>query len=141
MRDTRIQMRFAPLALATVLTALLASAGPANASFTVCNKTERAAKVALGRFDGRQWGSEGWWSIGPSSCTKLIARTLDARYYYLYATDGATGAWDGAKNFCTGQGTFTIVGRASCAARGFDKRGFFEVDTGQNPDWTQNLSD
>jgi uncharacterized membrane protein len=134
-------MRFAPLALALGLAALSVSAGPASAGFTVCNKSGQTAKVALGRFDGRSWGSEGWWSIGPSSCTKLIARPLDARYYYLYATDSAAGTWDGGKNFCTGQGMFTIVGRGSCAARGFDRKGFFEVDTGQNPDWTQNLSD
>ena len=134
-------MRFAQLALALGLAALSVSAGPAGAGFTVCNKSGHMAKVALGRFDGRSWGSEGWWTIGPSSCTKLIARPLDARYYYLYATDSAAGTWDGSKNFCTGQSTFTIVGRGSCAARGFDRKGFFEVDTGQNPDWTQNLSD
>lgn len=134
-------MRFAPLALSLAVAAFSLSAGSADAGFTVCNKSERAAKVALGRFDGRQWGSEGWWAISPGACAKLLSRPLDARYYYLYATDGAAGTWDGSKNFCTGQASFTIVGRASCASHGFDKRGFFEVDTGQNPDWTQNLSD
>jgi len=134
-------MRFAPLALAIGLAVLSVGADPAVAGFTVCNKSAHPAKVALGRFDGRQWGSQGWWSIGPDSCTQLIAKPLDARYYYLYATDSAAGTWDGSKNFCTGQGTFTIVGRRACAARGFDRKGFFEVDTGQNPDWTQNLSD
>lgn len=131
-------MRFAlPL-----LAALLLLAGPARASFTVCNKSDHAAKVAIGRFDGRHWGSQGWWTIAPKKCAGLIAGPLDARYYYLYATDGATGAWDGSKNFCTApSGAFAISGRANCAGRGYDRKGFFEVDTGQNPNWTQSLSD
>jgi len=32
------------------------------------------------------------------------------------------------------------AGRGNCAGRGFDRRGFFEVDTGKKPDWTQTLS-
>jgi len=35
---------------------------------------------------------------------------------------------------------FKSVGRGECAKRGFDSRGFFEVDTGKKPDWTQSLS-
>ena len=34
-----------------------------------------------------------------------------------------------------------IAGRAGCVARGFDKRGFFQVDTGNRLDYSQNLSD
>ena len=127
------------LPLVAVLTLL---AGPAQAAFTVCNKSDHAAKVAVGYFDGRHWSSQGWWTIGPEKCDGLIAGPLDARYYYLYATDGATGAWDGGKAFCTAAtGKFSISGRANCAGRGYDRKGFFEVDTGQNPDWTQSLSD
>ena len=35
---------------------------------------------------------------------------------------------------------FRAVGRATCAKRGFDRRGFFEVDSGKKSDWTQSLS-
>jgi len=130
-------MRFA---LALVL--LLAAIGPAEAQFTVCNKGAREARVAIGRFNGTRWSSEGWWNVPAKKCAELIAGKLDARYYYLYATDGAAGTWDGGKSFCTATADrFSIVGRSGCAAQGFDRRGFFEVDTGNRLDWTQSLSD
>ena len=130
-------MRFA-LAFAVLLLAL----GPAEAKFSVCNKGAREARVALGRFNGVRWMSEGWFHIAPNKCAPLIPGKLDARYYYLYATDGAQGTWDGSKNFCVGtEDHFSIVGRGGCVARGHDRRGFFEIDTGDRIDWTQNLSD
>lgn len=130
-------MRFA-LALAV----LVAATVPAQAGLKVCNKAAHPARVALGRFDGKQWSSEGWWKIDPKKCAELIAGKLDARYYYLYATDGALGTWDGGKSFCTGTADkFFVPGRAACTQRGFDRRGFFEVDTGNRLDVTQSLSD
>ncbi len=130
-------MRFA-LALAL----LLAAIAPPAAKFSVCNKGLREAKVALGRFSGTHWISEGWWHVAGKKCAELIAGKLVARYYYLYATDGAQGTWDGSTNFCVGTGDkFSITGRASCVGRGFDKRGFFQIDTGNQLDYAQNLSD
>ncbi|MEJ1969372.1 MAG: DUF1036 domain-containing protein [Rhizomicrobium sp.] len=122
---------------------LFAAVGPAEAKLAVCNKGVREAKVALGRFNGTRWISEGWWQVPGKKCAELIAGKLDARYYYLYATDGAQGTWDGSKTFCTGtaSGRFSIVGRGGCVARGYDRRGFFEIDTGNRLDWTQSLSD
>ena len=59
----------------------------------------------------------------------------------LYATDGAAGTWEGKTHFCVAPETrFRAAGRGNCAERGFDRRGFFEVDTGKKPDWTQTLS-
>ena len=43
--------------------ALVLLAAPAQAGLTICNKTAHSAKTALGRFNGTQWMSEGWWSI------------------------------------------------------------------------------
>jgi uncharacterized membrane protein len=66
---------------------------------------------------------------------------LQARYYYLYAADGAAGTWEGKTHFCIAPASkFLIPGRNDCTKRGFDRRGFFEVDTGNAPDWTQTLS-
>jgi uncharacterized membrane protein len=130
-------MRFA-LALAVLLTAI----GPAEAGLNVCNKGARPVKAAIGRFNGTRWISEGWWHIDGRKCAELVAGKLDARYYYLYATDGAVGTWDGSKSFCTGTaGQFSITGRGGCTERGFDRRGFFEIDTGNQLAFTQNLSD
>ena len=66
-------------------------ATPAHAGFNVCNKASLKARVAIGRFDGTNWTSMGWWTIAPKTCAGLLTGPLDARYYYLYATDGAAG--------------------------------------------------
>lgn len=121
---------------------LFAAVGPAEAKLAVCNKGVREAKVALGRFNGTRWISEGWWRVNPKKCAELVAGKLDARYYYLYATDGAVGTWDGSRGFCTGTAEkFAIVGRGDCTGRGYDRRGFFEIDTSNRTDFTQSLSD
>ena len=128
--------------LALALAFLLAAAGPAAAGFNVCNKGARPVKVAVGRFDGTRWISEGWWHVESRKCSEVIAGKLVARYYYLYASDGAVGTWDGGKSFCVGtEDRFSIVGRGGCTERGYDRRGFFEVDTGNQLNWTQSLSD
>lgn len=117
-------------------------AQPAQAALTVCNKTSHPAKVALGRFDGTQWISQGWWTIKGNGCETVITTPLDARYYYLYASDGGPGSWDGGHDFCTASSeTFQAIGRGDCAKRSYDRKGFFEVDTGEKPDYTQSLSD
>lgn len=129
-------MRF----LIPVLLALTCAASPALAGLSVCNKGKHPARVALGRFDGRDWMSEGWWNVAPGKCADLIRAPLDARYYYLYGTDNASGVWDGGTAFCTAPaGKFSIPGRADCARRGYDLRRFFQVDTGDNLNKVQVL--
>jgi uncharacterized membrane protein len=114
---------------------------PAQAAFKLCNKTGQAVRSAIGRFDGTNWTSEGWWTVAPKTCTALLTGPLQGRFYYLYATDGGAGIWEGKTKFCVApEKRFKSVGRGTCAARGFDRRGFFEVDTGKKPDWTQTLS-
>lgn len=121
---------------------VLLAAHPALAALSVCNKTQHETRVALGRFNGTDWMSEGWWQIKPHSCQTLLGTPLDARYYYLYASDGSSGSWDGSRSFCvSSDARFEIVGRGGCAKRGYDRKGFFAVDTGNKPDFTQSLSD
>jgi uncharacterized membrane protein len=121
---------------------LLALAEPAHASFAVCNGTAQPARVALGYFNGTEWASAGWWTIAPRACETLLSRPLDARYYYLYASDGGPGSWAGNRSFCVSPNErFAIVGRGACARRGYDRKGFFAVDTASKPDYTQWLSD
>jgi uncharacterized membrane protein len=122
--------------------AILLFAVPATAALNVCNKTARPVKLALGRFDGAAWSSTGWWTLTPRQCAALVPGRLIARYYYLYATDGGAGGWSGSRGFCVASGNkFTVVGRADCEARGYERKGFFEVDTGQRQDYTQSISD
>lgn len=130
-------MRFALAAFAAFLMAF-----PARAALNVCNRTAHPVKLALGRFDGAKWTSAGWWTLAPRECQALVPGRLIARYYYLYATDGGAGGWTGSRRFCvSGDEKFTIPGREDCEGRGFERKGFFEVDTGEAPDYTQSISD
>jgi uncharacterized membrane protein len=128
------------LKMALPALAFLLLAAPAQAGLSVCNKGKHPARVALGRFDGRDWGSEGWWTLAPGRCSDVVKGKLDARYYYLYGADGDSGVWDGATAFCVGAGEkFSIAGRGNCAARGYDRRRFFRIDTNDNLNQAQNL--
>jgi uncharacterized membrane protein len=121
--------------------ALAGAATPALAGLNVCNKTALPVRTAVGRFDGTNWTSQGWWTVQPKTCAGILTGPLQGRFYYLYASDGGAGTWDGKTHFCVAPDKrFKSVGRADCAKRGFDRRGFFEVDTGNKPDWTQSLS-
>jgi hypothetical protein len=42
---------------------------------------------------------------------------------------------------CTRDKEFTIRGTDDCLARGYDRTGFFEVDTGDQPSWTVQLTE
>ena len=122
--------------------ALYLAALPALAGLTVCNHTSQSTKVALGYFGGSAWSSRGWWIIKPGNCRQVLPEPLNARYYYLYATDDSSGAWDGRSGFCVAAaGKFDIKGRADCANHGYDRKGFFRIDTGQATNYTQSLSE
>ncbi len=42
---------------------------------------------------------------------------------------------------CTRDETFTIFGVEDCLARGYERTGFFEVDTQNRSDWTLQLTE
>jgi uncharacterized membrane protein len=133
-----------PLALAVAaLLFALGFATPAQAKLQICNKTEIAALIAVGRFDGREWLSEGWWRVAPNSCADVVQGPLTARFYYLRGVqEDVDGAWDSNRySFCVARDNFTIKGRKQCRERGYAPAGFFEIDTGDFPNWTHNLSD
>lgn len=137
LRDTLWDVRRIVLALI-----LFIIAAPAEAGLGVCNKTAHATDVALGYYDGKDWSSQGWWTVGPNSCTQLLKENLPGRYYYLYAVHhDIGGGWDGEHGFCVRGGQFRIEGHINCAKRGYDRKGFFQVDTGESLDWTENLAD
>jgi uncharacterized membrane protein len=133
-----------PMPMRFVLAALLLAActGPALAGLSICNRTSHPARIALGRFNGTDWMSEGWWNVQVSKCETLIKGELKARYYYLYTSDNSAGGWPGAHNFCIGAGEiFQVFGRENCAGRGYDRKSFYEIDTEQKSDYTTYISD
>ena len=98
--------------------------------------------IALGYRAERGWQSEGWWVAPPGQCATVFQGDLNSRFYYLYVADDiGGGAWDGDNFMCTRDETFTIFDTGDCLARGYERTGFFEVDTQNKTDWTLQLKD
>jgi uncharacterized membrane protein len=120
------------------------TATPAAADFRVCNHTRSRVGIAVGYNDreGKDWVTEGWWNIAAGGCESLLHGNLSARFYYIYAVDyDRGGEWSGTALMCTRDKEFTIKGTADCLARGFDRTGFSEVDTGGQQNWTVQLTE
>ncbi|MCA3562031.1 MAG: DUF1036 domain-containing protein [Aestuariivirga sp.] len=116
-------------------------AAPARADLKVCNNTESTVNVAMGYKDKNGWATEGWWTIVPNKCMPLLKGDLISRYYYVFAIDrDKGGSWGGKSVMCTNTKVFTIRGIKDCESQGYTKTGFFEVDTGEEKDWTVSLS-
>jgi uncharacterized membrane protein len=118
------------------------SASPARADFRLCNNTGSRVGVAIGYKDAEGWTTEGWWNVAGRSCETLLRGALVARYYYIYAVDyDRGGEWSGHAFMCSREKEFTIRGSDNCLARGYDRTGYFEVDTGEQRSWTVQLTD
>ena len=127
-------------AAAAVVVLLLPSL--ARADFRICNNTASRASLALAYTDGATWVTEGWWNLKANSCEMLLRGALSAQFYYVYGIDESGGEWRGKAFMCTRDREFRIEGRQDCFVRGFDRTGFFEVDTGKDAkDWTVQLTD
>ena len=121
---------------------LAASAGPAAADFRLCNNTSSRVGIAVGYKDAGGWTTEGWWNLPSRTCETVLKGNLVARYYYVYAVDyDRGGEWMGQAYMCTRDKEFTIRGISDCLARGYDRTGFFEVDTGEQRAWTVQLTE
>jgi uncharacterized membrane protein len=121
---------------------MAASAHPAWADFRLCNNTGSRVGVAIGYKDADGWTTEGWWNISSRTCDTLLRGALVARFYYIYAVDyDRGGEWSGHAFMCSREKEFTIRGTENCLARGYDRTGFFEVDTQEQRSWTVQLTD
>ena len=108
----------------------------------LCNKTVSRVGVAIGYKNNRQWTTEGWWNVAAGTCETLVSGPLVSRFYYVYAIDyDEGGVWGGKAAMCTRDRMFTIQGIEDCVARGFERTGFFEVDTGEQKSWTVQLTE
>ena len=139
-----LRFRLAHPSWLPVLAAILLCLGnkPAHADFRLCNNTSSRVGIALGYKDAEGWTTEGWWNVSSRSCETLLKGALVARFYYIYALDyDRGGEWSGQAYMCSRDKEFTIKGTENCLARGFDRTGFFEVDTGEQRAWTVQLTD
>src|ERR1700735_835064 len=142
-RTHRLPVRVtAGLIPALVLAVMCLWNGPAAADFRLCNNTSSRVGIALGYKDAEGWTTEGWWNVASRACETLLRGTLVARFYYIYARDyDRGGEWSGQAFMCSRDKEFTIKGTDNCLARGFDRTGFFEVDTGEQRAWTVQLTE
>ena len=114
----------------------------AHADFRVCNATQSIVGVGIGYRAKAGWITEGWWHIEGSTCKTLIEGPLLSRFYYLYAEDAErAGRWGGHINMCVAEKEFKVAGVSDCIARGFQRVGFQEYDTGEQENWTVQLTD
>jgi uncharacterized membrane protein len=119
-----------------------AFATPAAADFRLCNNTGSRIGIAIGYKEAEGWTTEGWWNLAARSCETLVKGQLVARFYYVYAVDyDRGGEWSGKAFMCTRDKEFTIKGIEDCLARGYDRTGFFEVDTSEQRSWTVQLTE
>jgi uncharacterized membrane protein len=129
-----------PTALAGLT--LFVSAPSAFADLRVCNTTASRIGLAIGYRDQQGWLTEGWFNLKPNSCESVLRGALTFRYYYLHATDyDRGGEWAGRSFMCTREREFTVRGFDNCLSRGYDRTGFFEIDTGEQRNWTVRLTD
>ncbi len=130
------------LLVGLVLGGLTLSAAPAFADLRVCNQSTNQVSIALGYRADKGWQSEGWWVAPAQKCAVVYQGDLHSRFFYLYVADDiGGGAWDGSVFMCTRDESFTIFGVEDCLARGYERTGFFEVDTQNRADWTLQLTD
>ena len=130
------------IVFAAALLGLALAPTPALADLRMCNLTTSRVGIALGYRDPQGWVTEGWWNLTPKGCETLLKGPLASRYYYVFAVDYDRGGdWGGRAFMCTRDREFTIRGVEDCLARGFDRSGFFEVDTGEQKAWTIQLTD
>lgn len=111
-------------------------AAPAKADLRVCNKSTSQVGISIGYRSETDWQTEGWWNLPSNACETLIPGPLNSRFYYLYMIDYDLGnEFSGPAIMCTDEKEFTILGIRDCIARGYERSGFQEIDTGDHQTW------
>lgn len=114
----------------------------AKADFRVCNDTKSLVGVSLGYAVDKKWTTEGWWQIPGETCSSLLEGELNSQFYYIYAEDADRGGqWRGEVFMCTADEEFKIDGVQECFSRGFQKTGFFEINTNNRDSWMVRLTE
>ncbi|MEP0942970.1 MAG: DUF1036 domain-containing protein [Rhizobiaceae bacterium] len=137
----RFNLSLANTAAVLLLAGYALAPSQALAEFKVCNKSDTLVGVAVGYKLEEEWITEGWWRIPPNICSSIIEGDLTSRYFYLHAESvDADGKWRGPVFMCTSNIEFKISGVKDCFARGYERTGFFEVDTGEQKSWQVRLT-
>lgn len=146
-------LRHSIFALLLASLAALAFGGAAKADFTACNRSAQRIDVALGYPHAQfGWTSEGWWTLQPGRCRRLLTGQLTNQFYYLYATGSSGGRWEARAGqdggfFCIQSARFVFPNRnyqngnsLACAAANLEARQFFIVNTQGAPNHRHNFA-
>ncbi|MGC6534647.1 MAG: DUF1036 domain-containing protein [Parvibaculales bacterium] len=117
---------------------------------SLCNQSAFLVWAASGMLRDDRFESRGWTRVPAGACAQLINQNLNDRYYFYYAEAvdekgrpvmeaGRQKVWSGDIGLCTKSTRFVITGDNDCQARGFDRRGFAQIDTGSARQWKVNL--
>src|SRR5438105_926808 len=89
---------------------MFATTSVSHAQFRVCNRSmSEEVYVAVGHSsESGGWEAEGWYTVPRGTCSTIVPRELNGRYYYLYAESHDT-VWDGqdgegSRDFCVREG-------------------------------------
>ena len=116
----------------------------AQADLRVCNKTTSRVGIAIGYKADARLDHRGLVDGQiPTAARRSSPARSSAAIYYMYAVDyDQGGEWGGnSAFFCTQEKEFTIEGVSDCVARGYQRTGFYEVDTGNQESWTIQLTE
>ena len=118
-----------------------------GSGFRLCNLSSTNLEVAKALNTGNKDPagnhiiiSEGWYQFAKGECAVLWSGKLQYRYYLLYGqAKEVNKEWKGDIPICVSRQPFTITS-GLCPPDKY-RRMFFQVDTGENDGWTQNLRD
>ena len=144
-RPARHQMRARCVACRSC--ALVAGAGrgsgrDAGPGRLQCLQQERPAGAGgAGPFRRHQLDQPGLVDHRAQDLRRLLTGPLEARYYYLYATDGAGGTWEGKTHFCVAPAAkFLAPGAPIAPGAASTGAAFSKSIPATIADWTQTLS-
>ena len=114
--------------------ASLAAISPADAKYSLCNKTSYALSASIGYVDGDRLATRGWWRLRPGQCKVVLTEPTDPGRYFVYA-EGIAGhkgplrAWSGDTPLCVeNEGFFNLRNQEICKDDPTRQRGFFDVE-------------
>ena len=131
-------------AVSSAFLTLLFAASMADAArliIRLCNNTSNRVGIAVGYSRNRAGRRKESWNVAAQS-PKPFCAAPSSRLFLVYAVDyDRGGEWSGQAFMFHREKEFTIRGTEDCRARGYDRTGFFEVDTGDQPSWTVQLTE
>jgi uncharacterized membrane protein len=114
-------------------------------SWQICNKTSQSVEIAVGyAVSGGALQSEGWWTLAPNGCQKVMSRSEAADYTrgYLYAKAASSGrsVVAGDQDLCVKNSAFTIRGHRNCEGRNYRTVRSREIAINLNKNFTTSIT-